>query len=49
MYIFYICLWLCVVGMAKLLANLNATQELVDDSQVTQAKTKPPKNKGKGN
>jgi len=33
-------LWLCVVGMAKLLANLNVTQELIDDSQVTQAKKK---------
>jgi hypothetical protein len=32
--------WLCVVGMAKLLANLSATQELVDDFQITQAKTK---------
>jgi hypothetical protein len=41
-------LWLCVVGMAKLLVDLNVTQELVDDFQITQAKTKPLKNKGKG-
>jgi hypothetical protein len=41
-------LWLCVVGMEKLLGDLNVTQELVDDSQITQAKTKPFKNKGKG-
>jgi hypothetical protein len=28
-------LCLCVVSMAKLLADLDVTQELVDDSQIT--------------
>jgi len=28
-------LWLCVVNMAELLAGLDVTQELVDDSQIT--------------
>jgi hypothetical protein len=40
-------LWLCVVSMAESLVDLDVTQELVDDFQITQAETKSPKNKRK--
>ncbi len=40
-------LWLCVVSMVELLADLDVTQELVDDPQIMQVETKSPKNKRK--
>ncbi len=40
-------IWLCVVGMAKLLVDLDVTQKFINDFQVTRAKIEPFKNKGR--
>jgi hypothetical protein len=44
----YVMLYVCVVGMAKLITNLYATHDFIDNSQMTQAlgnKGKAPKRK----
>lgn len=40
-------IWLCVVGMAKLLVYLDVTQELINNFQVARAKIEPFKNNGR--